>query len=125
MMSVLSRLKHMVHDKIQSRDTGPKTPLERQPAKVKLEEVDSELVKWNETHLFHTVCLNLFKNHILSDPTHINVLYVKCVEESPSLIQKKLFIIASHVIINITLMKSEFHTALNYLYKNLKHNQFL
>ena len=27
------RLKHMVHDKIQSRDTGPKTLLERQPTK--------------------------------------------------------------------------------------------
>lgn len=26
------RLKHMVHDKVQSRDTGPKTLLERQPA---------------------------------------------------------------------------------------------
>ena len=27
------RMKHMVHDKVQSRDTGPKTVLERQPAK--------------------------------------------------------------------------------------------
>ena len=30
------RLKHMVHDKVQSRDTGPKTLLERQPAKGKV-----------------------------------------------------------------------------------------
>tara|TARA_B100000401_G_C52472894_1_gene562085 strand:- start:68 stop:673 length:606 start_codon:yes stop_codon:yes gene_type:complete len=30
------RLKHMVHDKIQSRDVGPKTLLERQPAKGKV-----------------------------------------------------------------------------------------
>ena len=27
------RMKHMVHDKVQSRDVGPKTVLERQPAK--------------------------------------------------------------------------------------------
>jgi len=32
-VQLYQRMKHMVHDKVQSRDTGPKTVLERQPAK--------------------------------------------------------------------------------------------
>ena len=35
-MSFYQRLKHMVHDKVQSRDVVSKTLLERQPAKGKV-----------------------------------------------------------------------------------------
>ena len=55
------RLKHMVHDKIQSRDVGPKTLLERQPAKGKVRGGGLRIGEMERDSLISHDCFKFYK----------------------------------------------------------------
>ena len=119
------RLKHMVHDKIQSRDVGPKTLLERQPAKGKVRGGGLRIGEMERDSLIsHGVSKFIQESYTLRSDAYKCFVCKMCGRIAIAN-PKKQFITVFHVIINIILMKSRFHIALNYLYKNLKHNQFL
>ena len=112
------RLKHMVHDKIQSRDTGPHTLLERQPTKGKVRGGGLRVGEMERDSLISHGMSKFIKESYTLRSDNYKCFICKMCGRIAIVNPKKIYITATFAKIHIILMKSEFHIVLNYSYKN-------